>query len=358
MNVSLKENLRKFFFCDVSVVLLASFIIHVVSIFYFRYYNDDLFFWYSIASACIHLIHIFFYRKIPHYISFVILVIQIDFYAAFFTFYTKVPAGTDLFTLGVLAATFLLAYDMEKPKRFYIYTVIPTVAVNFFMARYYFHDMTEALPFPLSFYRIHNVVACLSITLLLIYLCSSSERKLILTAKKASARQEALQYAANHDQLTTLINRRRIWEHLADAHQKKQKYGQEYSICICDIDNFKGINDTYGHSCGDAALHDTAVLMHDSIPSNIKVGRWGGEEFLFLFPSNSEQVVKDIESLRALVAENVLSYKNRKFSISMTFGISSSKNIQNTDDVLVDADNCLNRGKGNGKNCVVVSDNF
>ena len=358
MNVSLKENLRKFFFCDVSVILLFSFILHVVSVFYFRFYDNDLFVWYSLISACLHLIHIFFYRKIPHYISFVILVAQIDFYAIFFTFFTKHPAGTDLFTLGLLAATFLLAYDMEKPRHFYIYTVIPTVAANVFMAYYYFHDMAETLPFPFSFYRIHNVVACVSITVLLIYLCSSVERKLILTAKKAAARQEALQYAANHDSLTTLINRRRIWEHLAQAHQNKQKYGYEYSICICDIDDFKGINDTYGHSCGDEALHATALLMHDSIPSNVKVGRWGGEEFLFLFPSNSEQVVKDIESLRILIAENVLSYKDRKFSISMTFGISSSKNFRNTDDVLVDADNCLNRGKQNGKNCVVVSENF
>ena len=358
MNVSFKENLRKFFFCDISIVLLCSFFIHAVSIFYFRYYGDELFFWYSIVSAFIHLIHIFLYRKIPHFVSFIILVVQIDLYAIFFTIHTKVPAGTDLFTLGILAATFLLTYDLEKPKNFFLFTAFPTVLVNFFMAYHYFRIKTDNLPFPLSFYQIHNVVACVLITVLLMYLCSSAERKLILANKKATAREEALLYAANHDSLTTLINRRRLWEHLAAAHKTKQRFEKEYSICICDIDNFKSINDTYGHSCGDAVLHDTAVLMHDSIPPNVKVGRWGGEEFLFLFPGNDKQVVDDIEALRVLISENVLSYKNRKFTISMTFGISSSKNFKLTDDVLVDADNSLSIGKKTGKNRVVVSEQF
>ena len=126
-------------------------------------------------------------------------------------------------------------------------------------------------------------------------------------------------------------------------------------ICIGDIDDFKKINDIYGHLCGDYVLQNISEIMRKSFGfENVDICRWGGEEFVFMFCNDDiDSAFVKVENLRKTIENKNFVYENNNISITMTFGIIERDSGKVDDVLLKSADKLLYRGKINGKNVVV-----
>src|SRR5262249_51849908 len=111
----------------------------------------------------------------------------------------------------------------------------------------------------------------------------SGERVLALQENLLQA-QDALRHQATHDHLTGLYNRKMILEHLEMELRRVKRTSAPLAIAIADVDHFKRINDTHGHSAGDVVLRRVASLMRSVLRDYEWVGRYGGEEFLVVLP--------------------------------------------------------------------------
>lgn len=146
----------------------------------------------------------------------------------------------------------------------------------------------------------------------------------------------------------------KIDEHLDNELQRSQRYGNSLSIILFDIDNFKSINDNYGHLTGDQILVEIAEITSDKVRQTEFVGRWGGEEFLVICPETQlDQAVEIAERIRFTI--EAYQFKGTG-SISMTasFGVSSYRTDDTRDIIISRTDEALYIAKGNGKNQVVA----
>lgn len=162
---------------------------------------------------------------------------------------------------------------------------------------------------------------------------------------------EKLQMQANTDTLTGLYNRRKTMEYLNTLLKSTEN---QISICICDIDFFKKVNDTYGHNIGDVVLKTLSQTFQKELPKDSFVSRWGGEEFLLIFPGlNGDEANFTLENLRQKIKSLVFDGGTETFSVSMTFGLVEYDYHSDLTTTLKQADDKLYIGKENGRDRVV-----
>lgn len=160
--------------------------------------------------------------------------------------------------------------------------------------------------------------------------------------------ERLLSIAATKDKLTNLPNRYHV------AKYEKEYLSDNRWIAMADIDNFKKINDTYGHNFGDFVLKKLAELMQNEIPDS-DICRWGGEEFLIIGKGNDIDKAYDIlDSFRKKVEAFEFSYDNTTIHLTITIGLDTFKNDVNMTKWVNTADKKLYAGKYSGKNRVVI----
>lgn len=156
------------------------------------------------------------------------------------------------------------------------------------------------------------------------------------------------------DHLTQLPNRSFVYWHFEEL---KEEF-ESLSVVIADIDNFKNINDNYGHAVGDEVIKAIATQLSQNLRQIDIVGRWGGEEFILLLPDTSaEQTLDVIERIRANVALIPFSTLDGKttFQTTVSFGVNDGNLAdQSLDNILLFADKALYQAKANGRNQTVV----
>lgn len=162
-----------------------------------------------------------------------------------------------------------------------------------------------------------------------------------------------LKILINYDTLTHLLNRRSLNPYLKTALNRLKSHGEIFSIMIFDLDNFKHINDTYGHACGDEVLKMAAETISMGVKHRDAVFRWGGEEFLVLIKADKETSVSVADKIRQDIQKKVVVYGKEKISITATIGVATANEKSTVKDIFVIADNNLYKGKNNGKNQVV-----
>jgi len=162
---------------------------------------------------------------------------------------------------------------------------------------------------------------------------------------------------ANTDTLTELANRRYTFIYAENMLLQAKKNTQDFSIIIFDIDHFKKINDTYGHSGGDIALKDIAEIANEFVRNNDILGRIGGEEFLVILPNtSSKQAYEVAERIRQAIVTKDITLGDKVVNISASFGISQlAKNQQNFNQIFHEADIALYQAKNSGRNCISLA---
>ncbi|MGC7872652.1 GGDEF domain-containing protein [Desulfosporosinus sp. SYSU MS00001] len=167
-------------------------------------------------------------------------------------------------------------------------------------------------------------------------------------------KMERLEWTSSSDPLTGLYNRRYIMEKIESELKRPQK--KKFSLVIADIDYFKKINDTYGHDCGDFVLKVISKSLMDTVREQDFVSRWGGEEFLLFLPETEVEGAHTlVDRIKGIIEEQIIEYNETQVSVTMTFGIADSQDYQIIEDIIKKADNALYKGKGRGRNCVVVA---
>lgn len=162
-----------------------------------------------------------------------------------------------------------------------------------------------------------------------------------------------LQKQANTDELTGLYNRRKAMEYLENEARNAQN-DLGFSLCICDIDFFKKVNDTYGHNVGDAVLKVVAGVFQSSVRESDLVARWGGEEFLILFPGcNGDNAFLKLEEIQRRIRGMEVHNGDICVKITMTFGLSEYNFSAGLTATLQEADEKLYKGKETGRDKIV-----
>jgi len=166
--------------------------------------------------------------------------------------------------------------------------------------------------------------------------------------EKVRERTSKLEKISITDRLTGLYNRHKTDSVLENEFKRSERFGSSFSLLLLDIDNFKSVNDIYGHQAGDKVLVEIANLLLDSIRTIDIVGRWGGEEFLIIAPqTESKGALSIAESIRLKIEKHSFS---KIGSITVSLGISTYKQGDTIDDLMSRADSALYIAKAEGKN--------
>ncbi|MDE2430266.1 MAG: diguanylate cyclase [Burkholderiales bacterium] len=164
----------------------------------------------------------------------------------------------------------------------------------------------------------------------------------------------ALERLSNTDRLTSLCNRFKLETILDEEHQRCQRYGNTFAIAIIDVDKFKHVNDTYGHQVGDQVLISIANILQEQVRSIDAVGRWGGEEFLVIFPeTNLQSAIAIAEKLRRAIAEFDFETVGTR---TASFGVAAYRHPDDVTDMMRRADHALYEAKNLGRNRVESKD--
>ncbi|MBA4376091.1 MAG: hypothetical protein C0401_07970 [Anaerolinea sp.] len=168
---------------------------------------------------------------------------------------------------------------------------------------------------------------------------------------------EKLSYQASRDSLTNLINRRRMNELIEMEHIRSMRSAKPFGLIMADIDDFKQVNDAFGHAAGDFVLIQLAHLLSTTLRKQDLIARWGGEEFLILLPEtdlNGVQVTA--EKLRQVVSQSSFSYQGSLIQVTISFGSVVCEPGDDWDQSIKNADGALYYGKNHGKNLSVYAD--
>ena len=161
------------------------------------------------------------------------------------------------------------------------------------------------------------------------------------------------------DPLTTLYNRRYFQQVIEKEFSRSNRYNSPLSVAMIDIDNFKSLNDTYGHQFGDEVLQTISTLFQDSLRKTDYVARYGGEELIAVLPETSiAQAIIPFERLRTKIAETPFMYDFKRIKVTISIGIAqNNQNCKTTDDFINMADKALYNAKGRGKNRIELAVN-
>jgi diguanylate cyclase (GGDEF)-like protein len=173
---------------------------------------------------------------------------------------------------------------------------------------------------------------------------------------------ELLNSKSYMDELTHLYNRRYYNEHFPIEFKRAQRYQHELSLMFIDIDDFKEINDTYGHFVGDIVLQKISDSIKNLTRSSDICIRYGGDEFLIVLPETSRQAASEVAAkLRSNVAAIDINLNGNTdlVELRLSMGISSYPQDTIEPNVLVElADKALYRAKSSGKDQIVLADNI
>lgn len=157
------------------------------------------------------------------------------------------------------------------------------------------------------------------------------------------------------DPLTQLANRRDFLEKITMEIARCLRSRKMFSVVLGDIDDFKKINDRYGHECGDRMLTTVAQLIRETVRKQDVLARWGGEEFILLLPETDPEGGRVLANKICLkIAAYNFKYSTESLRLTMTFGIAAYHDAQRIEDCISRADQAMYDGKLKGKNQVAI----
>jgi diguanylate cyclase (GGDEF)-like protein/PAS domain S-box-containing protein len=169
--------------------------------------------------------------------------------------------------------------------------------------------------------------------------------------------EHELQFLADHDPLTGLFNRRRFMHELARHIAFIQRYHVlGGALLVCDVDNLKSVNDSFGHRVGDELLKAVASVLRDRLRDTDVLGRLGGDEFAIILPrAKLNQATRVAEALRRAVAETKLTARGRAVRTSLSIGIGATSSGLSPEDVVAAGDRALYKAKRSGRDRIAVA---
>jgi diguanylate cyclase len=194
---------------------------------------------------------------------------------------------------------------------------------------------------------------------------ATEERNIKLTQQLSQMEQETQELQVMlrenrtklmYDALTGVYSRMAYDERIVQELSRWSRYQTPFSYAILDIDHFKRINDSYGHNAGDKALRIVAQIMQSYLRQSDYVFRIGGEEFVLLLTStDAEAAASLVEKMRNGIAESSFHFKGEPVSLTLSAGITETRDGDNVESIYERADEALYRAKHSGRNCQFIA---
>lgn len=187
-------------------------------------------------------------------------------------------------------------------------------------------------------------------------------RRIVLLEEKLVQAREEMRFKAMHDGLTSLWNRASILSRMSSELDRATRKHRLFSILMCDIDNFKTINDTHGHLAGDLVLQEVARRLTAAVRTYDDVGRYGGEEFLIVMGDCDPcDLHSRCEGIRSAVCSSPIQYGDTQLTVSISIGAVTYEPRQESlpiERIIARADGALYRAKQAGRNCIIIAESF
>lgn len=248
------------------------------------------------------------------------------------------------FVIGMVAVIFfMLPYSNRKKHVYQLIGAGFAVAIGLISVYDYFlyPELMDTVLLYKPFEKSMNLV----ITLFSLFYLSN------LYLVELRTTQEKLDYNSNHDMLTGLYNRRFFESIMKRSKEEKET---SFSVAMLDVDDFKKINDTYGHETGDKVLALVSRCIDACLPENAVAVRWGGEEFVLYLPQvDNARALEVLNDFRTRLSEQRLYHKGSRVTITATIGLCTGESIADYEEYLRQADEKLYWGKKHGKNQIV-----
>lgn len=279
--------------------------------------------------------------------------IEIVLHAVIAVLLLGVDSGFSLYLIAMLPLGYYAAYNFNSRKRrinpmFYVSIAgvafcFVRIASNYIEPLYSYGNKQVDR----TIYMINYFVAVIAIVLFF----STLLNQIRILEKVRKHQNKRLEKLAKIDPLTGLVNRRSLEERYSQA----ELLQEEYAVIIGDVDNFKKVNDTYGHDIGDEVLKAIAEVFKTTVREEDMVCRWGGEEILVFLPRCSREDGRNIANriLEKVRETEVKVEGTLPIRVTMTLGVSISTEAEDFAGVTKMADERLYYGKHSGKNCVV-----
>lgn len=226
--------------------------------------------------------------------------------------------------------------------------VIGTISLSFFIA-----PMIRFSNFHLQLMNSINVIVTFIVLAGFSYMEIRNSNKVALRLIDVNNK---LAYLASRDSLTNLLNRRTMSQYIQMEHVRSKRSGKAFGLIMADVDDFKRVNDSFGHAAGDLVLIELAGLLSATLRQQDSIARWGGEEFLILLPETDfEGVQIAAEKVRDLIAQSSVPYQGHTIQITLSIGGVVCEHEADWDDCIKIADRALYYGKTHGKNLAVFA---
>ena len=314
---------------------------------FFTFCEAEFLVLFSIPTTMVYLVGYYLIRKERLDIYVRLVYFWLTLYMTVTTICLGYKFGFHLYSLSMIPIIFYTEYMAEKLGKSHI----NTVAISGIIVTCYLIS-TGYAAYAGPIYEVDNSIAgvfwLFNSAIVLFFLIVYSG----IMLKMVGSYESKLKDIAHTDRLTGLYNRHYLLSRLDGLNKEELS---DYWIAILDIDNFKKVNDVYGHNCGDYVLKNIAETARDEC-SECTVCRWGGEEFIIL-ASSGKCPDSILESLREKISGLHMNFEEQDIHVTVTIGTEKYSPDRNVDAWISEADRKLYFGKNNGKNQVVYVTN-
>ena len=180
-----------------------------------------------------------------------------------------------------------------------------------------------------------------------------SDTRLVATVRARAARARKVGELMSQDSLTGLLKHSSIKDRLAQEVERARRQGTVMAMAMVDLDNFKQVNDTWGHPMGDQVIKTLAHLLRQRLRRQDGIGRYGGEEFAIVLPEcTMEDAIHLLDDIRQRFGEIRFIHKGQSFTITFSAGVATSDQCADAQTLLAAADAALYVAKDSGRNQV------
>ena len=308
---------------------------------------------FNILSVVVYLFCIILCRAgriMPVYVS---VLLEVSSYSIIATYFIGWHSGSYCFLCAIVPIVIYFGCFLFKGAKRWIIVIALMLQFTIYVVLYVgFHYDSPVFELTAPTESVLNIfsafVAVFSVIFYnTIYIYSSESEKINLEQQN-----QQLSVDAQFDALTNLLNRRGFLPAMEAL--MENEWSRHFCVAFCDIDNFKRINDSYGHDCGDEVLrHITKIIRSEMV--GCPICRWGGEEIVILMKDYDFAVAKEkMEYLRKFIETNPTVFYNKRISATITIGLEENNDSYKTpEEIIKVADERMYYGKQHGKNIVI-----
>ncbi len=337
------------------LVLYKFSIVHLLSLFVFTvlfsFFGDWRMVWFTAGCTAYWFFVYFNYRKNHNRFLFTLGGFITTAYAIIATLNFGWSSGFYFLVLAVLPLTFL-NIPPKKVVALLIGLMFGGAVIAMYISSLVYLPIIQLSPNSSTAVFFTNLLWCVISLAVIGYFfekgAAATEASLVLANKR-------LNNLASTDPVTNLANRRTMLSRITQEKIRLERTGEVFSLIMIDIDNFKVVNDEYGHDAGDFVLVSLAAIINFIIRKQDHVARWGGDEFLVFLPEttmNGARVVA--EKIRSRILTTPFIYREMDMPVTVTLGVSEGDVDAGIGNCIRKADIALYSGKQAGKNRVTL----